>query len=266
MEISASDCISMKLDPGSYVKIAVCDTGQGIPKSMEISASDCISMKLDPGSYVKIAVCDTGQGIPKSIIERVFEPYFTTKAPGEGTGLGLSVVHGIVRSYKGDIKIYSEPGKGTTVSIYLPCITMDKPSPRPYEGDAIVKGHERILLIDDEEYIITMMKEMLERLGYRITSFTDSRKAYEAFRSDPHGYDLVITDQTMPHLTGSELSEEFLRIRPGIPVIVCTGFSEILSEEKAKAIGICEYVTKPVVKSEIAKAIRNALNSRGKEN
>ncbi|HWR67408.1 MAG TPA: ATP-binding protein [Desulfomonilia bacterium] len=229
---------------------------------VEIGAADCMTMKLNPGRYVKICVSDTGHGIPKNIMERVFDPYFTTKAPGEGTGLGLSVVHGIVKSYQGEIKIYSEAGKGTTVSIYLPCLEVETSIRKGYVQENISGGKESILVVDDEEYIITMMKEMLERLGYRVTAFTDSSKAFGDFRRDPYRYDLIITDQTMPRLTGTDLAEECMRIRPDLPVIICTGFSEILSEEKAKAIGISEYVTKPVVKSEISRAIRNALSSR----
>lgn len=229
---------------------------------VEISIADCISLKLNPGLYARISVSDTGHGIPASIMERIFEPYFTTKAPGEGTGLGLSVVHGIVKSYNGDIKIYSEPGKGTTINIYLPCIEADSSIPEKLASEVISSGKERILLVDDEEYIITMMKEMLERLGYHITAYTSSRKARDEFRTNPYTYDLVITDQTMPNMTGIELAEEFMRIRPNMPIIICTGFSEILSEEKAKVIGIREYVSKPVVKREISKAIRNALDNK----
>jgi signal transduction histidine kinase/ActR/RegA family two-component response regulator len=227
---------------------------------VEISISDCISLKLNPGIYVRISVSDTGHGIPASIMDRIFEPYFTTKAPGEGTGLGLSVVHGIVKSYNGDIKIYSEPGKGTSVNIYLPCIEADASIREKSVSEVISSGRERILLVDDEEYIIKMMKEMIERLGYRISAYTSSRIAYDEFRMNPYEYDLVITDQTMPDMVGTELAKELMRIRPNIPVIICTGFSEILSEEKAKAIGIREYISKPVVKSEISKAIRNVLD------
>jgi signal transduction histidine kinase/ActR/RegA family two-component response regulator len=227
---------------------------------VEISISDCISLKLNPGIYVRISVSDTGHGIPASIMDRIFEPYFTTKAPGEGTGLGLSVVHGIVKSYNGDIKIYSEPGKGTSVNIYMPCIEADASIREKSVSEVISSGRERILLVDDEEYIIKMMKEMIERLGYRISAYTSSRIAYDEFRMNPYEYDLVITDQTMPDMVGTELAKELMRIRPNIPVIICTGFSEILSEEKAKAIGIREYISKPVVKSEISKAIRNVLD------
>jgi len=229
---------------------------------VEIGAADCMAMKLDPGRYVKISVSDTGHGIPKNILDRVFEPYFTTKKPGEGTGLGLSVVHGIVKSNHGEIKIYSEPGKGTTVNIYLPCIESDGFAPKKSSREAVTGGNESILIVDDEEYIVTMLNEMLERLGYHVTRFTDSTKAFAEFRKDPYRFDLIITDQTMPKMTGTELAEECMRIRPDLPVVVCTGFSEILSEEKARAIGISEYVTKPVVKNEIASAIRNALASR----
>ncbi len=227
---------------------------------VEISISDCISLKLNPGLYVRISVSDTGHGIPASIMDRIFEPYFTTKAPGEGTGLGLSVVHGIVKSYNGDIKIYSEPGKGTSVNVYMPCIEADASIREKSVGEVISSGKERILLVDDEEYIIKMMKEMIERLGYRINAYTSSRIAYDEFRMNPYEYDLVITDQTMPDMVGTELAKELMLIRPNIPVIICTGFSEILSEEKAKAIGIREYISKPVVKSEISKAIRNVLD------
>jgi CheY-like chemotaxis protein len=229
---------------------------------VEIGAADCMAMKLDPGRYVKISVSDTGHGIPKNILDRVFEPYFTTKKPGEGTGLGLSVVHGIVKSNHGEIKLYSEPGKGTTVNIYLPCIESDGFAPKKSSREAVTGGNESILIVDDEEYIVTMLNEMLERLGYHVTRFTDSTKAFAEFRKDPYRFDLIITDQTMPKMTGTELAEECMRIRPDLPVVVCTGFSEILSEEKARAIGISEYVTKPVVKNEIASAIRNALASR----
>ena len=172
------------------------------------------------------------------------------------------MVHGIVKSNHGEIKLYSEPGKGTTVNIYLPCIESDGFAPKKSSREAVTGGNESILIVDDEEYIVTMLNEMLERLGYHVTRFTDSTKAFAEFRKDPYRFDLIITDQTMPKMTGTELAEECMRIRPDLPVVVCTGFSEILSEEKARAIGISEYVTKPVVKKEIASDIRNALATR----
>lgn len=226
-----------------------------------LDAADCMALNINPGRYVKISVSDTGCGIPKNILDRVFDPYFTTKAPGEGTGLGLSVVLGIVKSYKGEIKIYSEAGKGTTVNVYLPCVEESRRAERPTPGGGVPRGTESILVVDDEEYMAGMLKEMLERLGYRVSAHTDSLDAFTAFSRNPKGFDLLITDQTMPHMTGAELTEKCMRIRGDLPVIICTGFSEILSEEKARAMGIREYVTKPVVKSELARAVRKALDA-----
>jgi len=226
----------------------------------EIRSTDLMyKLNLNPGPHAKLSISDTGHGMSRSVQERIFDPYFTTKAPGEGTGLGLAVVHGIVKSYGGDISIYSEPGKGTTFHVYLPCIETELLENDASLSDVAITGEEHILIVDDEKYIVVMMKEMLERLGYKVTPFTNSLEALKEFRKDPARFDVVITDQTMPYKTGSELAEELMRIRHDIPVILCTGFSELLSEEKAKAIGIREYISKPVVKSEISKAIRNAL-------
>jgi signal transduction histidine kinase/CheY-like chemotaxis protein len=225
-----------------------------------IDAPDCMSLKINPGRYVKIGVSDTGTGIPRGIIDKVFDPYFTTKAPGEGTGLGLSVVHGIVRAHKGDIKIYSEVGRGTTVNVYLPCVETAVRGGGIHIQESAPGGSECILVVDDEDYVVAMLSEMLERLGYRVHGLTDSIEAYVAFSSSPSMYDLLVTDQTMPKMTGTELAEQCMRIRSDLPVIVCTGFSEILTEDKAKALGIREYVTKPVVKSEMARAVRKALD------
>lgn len=226
----------------------------------EISSADLMyKLNLNPGPHAKLSISDTGHGMKRSVQDRIFDPYFTTKEPGEGTGLGLAVVHGIVKSYGGDIKIYSEPGKGTTFHLYFPCIEVEMSEQEPSMGDAVMKGHEHILVVDDEKYIVTMMKEMLERLGYKVSPFTSSLEAFEEFRKNPDRFDLVITDQTMPGMTGAELAAELMRARRDIPIILCTGFSELLSEEKAKVVGIKEYISKPVVKSEIAKAIRQVL-------
>ncbi|MGC9324445.1 MAG: hybrid sensor histidine kinase/response regulator [Desulfomonilia bacterium] len=228
---------------------------------VDVSPSDLMfNMNLKPGPHMRLTVSDTGHGMERSLVDRIFDPYFTTKAPGEGTGLGLAVVHGIVKSYNGDIKIYSEPSKGTTIHIYLPCVDVGMDGVEPARVDTDVQGSEHILIVDDEEYVVNMMKEMLERLGYRVTAFTNSVKALNLFKKNHTTFDLVITDQTMPNLTGAELSTEMMKLRPGIPIILCTGFSEILSEDKAKALGIREYISKPIVKSEISKAVRNALD------
>jgi PAS domain S-box-containing protein len=218
------------------------------------------NLDLNPGPYLGLTVSDTGHGMERVVTERIFEPYFTTKGMGEGTGMGLSVVHGIVKSYGGDIRVYSEPGKGTTFHVYLPRIATSAIAPETVSAEPAPRGKERILFVDDEVQIVHMMREMLERLGYHVTARTSSVEALEAFRAQPEKFDLVITDQTMPNMTGVELSKELMRIRPNIPIILCTGFSEVISEEEAKAIGIRDYVMKPVVQTQIANRIRQVLN------
>jgi signal transduction histidine kinase len=217
---------------------------------------------VSSGSYLKLSVSDTGHGMTKDIMEKIFDPYFTTKDTGEGTGLGLSVVHGIVRNHNGHITVYSEPGKGTVFHIYLPLFTETfiTPDVMP-EEEQPPGGNEKILLIDDEEQIVDMEREMLEHLGYHVTGITKSLEALEVFRRAKDDFDLVITDMTMSHMTGAELSREILRIRPDIPIILCTGFSELVTEEKARKMGIREYVMKPMLRSEIAVAIRRVLDS-----
>jgi len=213
---------------------------------------------LKPGPYIKLSVSDTGQGIKKEIMERIFEPYFTTKEVGKGSGLGLAVVHGIVKSYGGDIRVYSEPGKGTTFNVYLPAVKSDmaeeKKAFSPVPG-----GKESILLVDDEEILVDIGKQMLERLGYKVYSTTGSLEAFEVFKKEPEKFDIVITDQTMPHMTGSMLSEKILSIRPDIPIILCTGYSDYINGEKAESKGIRGFIMKPVSKKKIAEAIRRVL-------
>lgn len=219
-------------------------------------------MNVNPGRYLRLTVSDTGHGMERHILEKIFDPYFTTKAPGEGTGMGLAVVHGIVRSYGGDVTVYSEPGEGTSLHVYFPRIQSRPYAPKPMTHEPAEEGREHILLVDDEEQIVRMVRQMLERLGYRVTARTSSVEALEAFRVQPEKFDLVITDQSMPNMTGGELAREMLAIRHDIGIILCTGFSEVMTEDKAKAIGIREYVMKPVVKSEISRAIRKVLGQR----
>jgi CheY-like chemotaxis protein len=194
-------------------------------------------------------------------LEELRKRNFTTKEAGEGTGMGLSVVHGIVKSYGGDITVSSEPGKGTQIDIYLPMIKSTAEVPlETVSAEPIRGGDEHILLVDDEENIVRMVQSMLEHLGYRVTARTSSVEALEAFPTLPRKFDIIITDQTMPNITGEELAKELLRIRPDIPIILCTGFSEIISEEKAKSIGIREYIMKPILKNKMARAIRHVLD------
>jgi len=223
-------------------------------------ASDDLPASHDPVTYVKLTVSDTGYGMSKDVLERIFEPYFTTKKVGEGTGMGLAVVHGIIKGYDGDIQVYSEPANGTTVHVYLPRIYEDLKADGQSPA-AIEKGDETILLIDDEDQIARMLEQMLKSLGYRVRAISDPLAALEIFENAPQSFDLIITDMTMPKITGDLLAREFLKIRPDVPVILCTGFSKLIDEERALKIGIRRLIMKPVIKSEIAAAIREVLKS-----
>jgi CheY-like chemotaxis protein len=195
-------------------------------------------------------------------MDRIFEPYYSTKEKDKGTGLGLAMVHGIVKSCGGSIGVYSEPGKGTAFHVYLPVIQSRVEMRETRIISPVQRGKERILMVDDEEQIVRMTQQMLERLGYRVTARTSSIETLEAFRAAPDKFDLVITDMTMPNMTGIHLTQKLIEIRPDIPVIICTGFSEKISEQKAKAMGIRGYVMKPVVRSELAKKIREVLDRK----
>ena len=216
---------------------------------------------LSPGTYHRLSVRDTGHGMEKEIMDRIFDPYFTTKEKGEGTGLGLSVVHGIVKNHKGEITVESEPGKGTVFHVFIPVAELEGKA-EIKEVVEIPRGDERVLFVDDEVATTDVMKKMLERLGYTVNARTNSHEALEAFQANPDGFDLVITDMTMPYMTGAELAREIMNIRQDIPVILCSGFSEQMNEVKAKKIGIRAFVMKPVIRSELAQIIRNVLNQK----
>ncbi|HPG42010.1 MAG TPA: two-component regulator propeller domain-containing protein [bacterium] len=212
-------------------------------------------------NYIMLVIKDTGQGMDKATQERIFEPFFTTKKVGEGTGLGLSAVHGIVISHNGKIYIESQPGKGSAFTIYFPQAN-DKKIKEKKGDDPMPKGHEHILFVDDEKDIVSLYKQILENLGYVVTAKTNSVESLEEFRKNPGIYNLVITDQTMPNLTGADLSKEILRIRPDMPIILCTGYSESITQEKALALGIREFILKPLTMTTIASAIRRSLDSQ----
>jgi PAS domain S-box-containing protein len=214
---------------------------------------------MTPGPHLRLTVSDTGHGMTPDVRERIFDPFFTTKEPGEGTGLGLSVVHGIVKSLGGTITVDSQPGKGSTFQIYLPLAGREL-EPEVETEKTVPAGDERILFIDDELVLANMGKQMLERLGYEVVSRTSSIEALELFRAQPDRFDLVITDMTMPNMTGEKLAAEIMNIRPDVPVILCTGFSEVITADKAKAMGIREYVMKPILKRRIAETIRRVLD------
>jgi CheY-like chemotaxis protein len=193
------------------------------------------------------------------VLERMFDPFFTTKPIGEGSGMGLAVVHGIVANHGGTLMVDSVVGKGTKIEVYLPTI----PTPG-WDGsggqDSIPLGKETILFVDDEETIVRLGKELLAPLGYTVEVHTSSPEALNAFRQNPQRYDLVITDQTMPGLTGEALSRELLRIRPELPIILCTGFSHIMTAEKAKTLGIQAYLLKPLAIRDLAPIVRHVLD------
>ena len=192
---------------------------------------------------------------------KIFDPYFTTKEQGKGTGLGLAVVYGIVKEHNGYIKLHSEIGKGSTFDIYLPLMEKSITSKPLNIAEENLGGNERILLVDDEASIAKLESQMLERIGYKVTSRVNSLEALEAFKANPQSFDLVITDMTMPSMTGAQLAEKLLAVRPDIPIIICTGFSERIDKDKAKSLGIKGFLMKPVVKSEIAKMVRKVLDA-----
>ena len=214
---------------------------------------------LRSGTYVKATVKDTGHGIDKATLSKIFDPYFTTKEKGVGTGLGLAVAHGIVQKHGGVITVESEPGKGTVFDLYFPAIA-DEAVSEARISEQMPHGHERILLIDDEQFLVDIGRQMLQHLGYQVETRTSSVDALALFRAQPSRYDLVITDMTMPNMTGDYLAAELIRIRPDIPIVLCTGYSEMMLEEKARAIGIKALVMKPILMEKLAGAIRGALD------
>jgi PAS domain S-box-containing protein len=211
------------------------------------------------GSYLRLTVEDTGCGVDPAIIERIFDPYFTTKLPGQGTGMGLAVTQGIVKAHKGAITVSSEPGVGTTFSVYFPELAEDVEYVQE-KSHPLLTGCERILFIDDEEILVALGKEMLEILGYQVTATTRSMDALEAFLDKPDAFDLVISDMTMPGLTGIELAQKMLAVRADLPIIICTGFSELQSDKQSQAAGIREVIRKPYVMTEMASIIRKVLS------
>ena len=219
-------------------------------------------LPLDPGSYLFLEICDTGHGMDKATLEKVFDPYFTTKKIGEGTGLGLAVVHGIVKDCGGDIRIYSEPGQGTNIHIYFPKLTADSLNQTDQRQVILQAGTERILLVDDDPAILDMLKQSLENLGYQITATQSSKKALDEFSRAPKNYDMIITDMTMPQMTGFELSQRIFKRDPNIPIVLCTGYSELITREKARAIGIKAFIMKPVLREVLSKTIREVLDSQ----
>ncbi len=216
---------------------------------------------LNAGRYLVLTVGDTGAGIDPGIIDRIFDPFFTTKKPGEGTGMGLAVVHGIVKNCGGAVTVKSEPGKGAEFNVYFPLLPEETEGGTCSDAMAdIAGGTESLLFIDDEEALVQVGSELLAGLGYKVVGRTSSQEALELFRARPDRFDLVITDLTMPILTGVDLVREIRRIRPGMPVILCSGFNETMTREKAMELGVDEFILKPIVFQHIAPAIRRVLD------
>ncbi|MBI4793074.1 MAG: response regulator, partial [Deltaproteobacteria bacterium] len=220
------------------------------------------AVSLADGHYLEIMVRDTGTGMDQETRERIFEPYFTTRGKEDGTGLGLAVVHGIVRILKGKIFVESEPGRGSSFYIYLPLFSTQHYEEERTADEFSPTGTERILVVDDEQGITETMARRLTQLGYQVTTRTSSVEALELFRHKPDAFDLVLTDQTMPNMTGDQLAVELLTIRPDIPIIMCTGYSSVMDPDKARDLGIKAFLLKPVIKYEMAKAIRAVLDRR----
>jgi len=221
----------------------------------------CIHHDLHPGTYVRLTVSDTGTGISPSIVDRIFDPFFTTKDRGQGTGLGLSVVYGIVKDCGGTITVESKPGIGSAFNVFLPSVT-DTVEIEKKPVEISRSGSERILFVDDENAIVALAREMLRDLGYRVVVTRSSTKALKIFRQQPAKFDLIITDMTMPAMTGVDLAREILKIRPDISIILCTGFSELVSEEQAQKLGIKEFVMKPFTLGDLSRVVRKTLDSR----
>ena len=217
-------------------------------------------MDLHPGIYVRLTVSDTGSGMISDVLDHMFDPYFTTKDKGIGTGMGLPIVHGIVKNHGGGIIVHSEPGNGSTFHVYLPIAKEVEEQSEARKEETLARGHERILFVDDESALAELGKQMLERFGYEVTAIASSIEALEIFRLQPERFDLVMTDMAMPKIRGDRLAEQLVEIRPDIPIIICTGRSEQMPEEKTKRIGIKALVIKPYVMKDLASIARKVID------
>ncbi|MGP8330523.1 MAG: PAS domain S-box protein [Methanosarcinaceae archaeon] len=230
-------------------------------KQVEVDAATAkLYLNLNEAEYVRLTVIDTGSGMDTATLERIFEPFFTTKPVDKGTGMGLSVVHGIVRGHQGDILVYSEPGKGSTFHVYLPIVKAEVEAEKK-EKETIVGGQESILIIDDEKAVANILKKILERLGYQVDASNSSPEALKIIRQQPDKYDLVISDLTMPNMTGLDLSEKLQQLRSGFPVIIMTGYGDSLTSATQQQYGIKQVIGKPVAMRELALAVREVLDN-----
>ena len=216
---------------------------------------------LAPGAYVQLTVSDTGHGMPPEIIGRIFDPFFTTKEEGKGTGIGLSAVHGIVKGHEGEITVESEPGKGSVFTVYLPTIEKDKME-KEKMTDIKPANNETILFVDDEQTLVEIGQQMLTRLGYQVHTCTGSTEALEVFKTQHDKFDLVVCDMTMPQMTGEELAGRIRDIRPNMPIVLCTGYHDRISENTAEEMGVSAFMLKPLTMNQIGSVVRDVLDSR----
>lgn len=229
-------------------------------ESSQVNGDLADKLEVKAGRYVCLTVADTGEGIDEKVLPRIFDPYFTTKAEGKGTGLGLAVSHGIVKKFGGAINVESEKGGGSTFRVYFPSSKDDGLALQQFTDEKLQGGRERILLVDDEVLIVNLVTSMLTRLGYRVVSRTSSIEALQLYLADPQQFDLVLTDLTMPNMTGEKLAAEIKRVRPNLPVVVVTGFSEKMDEEKSRLMGVNGYLLKPVLKKDLAQLLRQIFD------
>jgi CheY-like chemotaxis protein len=215
--------------------------------------------RLSDGEYVRLTLSDTGSGIEPDLLDRIFEPYFTTKPVDRGLGMGLAVVHGIVENCNGAVKIKSQVGEGTTVEILFPIIETElAPDSKPIE--TLPGGTERVLIVDDEASLVKLSEKILTKLGYHVVGRTNSIEALDLFKKEPNNFDLVITDMAMPQLRGDRLITELRKIRSDIPIVLCTGYSDRIDQDSAKTMGINALLNKPVEKKNLAKTVRKMLD------
>ncbi len=272
-----TDCNSVMADPTQIHQIAmnlitnayhaVEPAGGTITvklQEVDFNHEDDPAVHLASGRYAVLSVSDTGTGIDPVVMNKIFDPYFTTKEKERGTGLGLATVFSIVKTHGGDIRVHSDIGKGATFRVYLPLLEKVQESQTEKEMTPLPTGTEHILLVDDETSIVHLETQMLERLGYQTSSFTGSRDALAAFKTEPSRFDLVITDMNMPNMNGMQVAAELIAIRPDIPIIVCTGFSERINSKKADALGIRGLLMKPVGMKDLALKVREVLDSLSK--
>jgi len=269
------DCGTILADPSQLqqVMINLCTNAQQAMEEQgvltvslrrrELSAEDVAGeLQVNPGPFVELTVSDSGQGVDAATMARIFEPYFTTKEFGKGTGLGLAVVHGIAHDCGGLVKLESEVGKGSSFHVYFPVVADEVVGADEERESDIPAGHERILAVDDEAAIVRYEKSVLANLGYQVTATTSSMEAWEMFRASPYSFDLLLTDQSMPAMPGTVLAGKALAIRPDLPVILCTGYSSVINEERAEEMGIKVLAMKPFDQHELARLVRKALDEK----